>query len=146
MHLVIQVCIVSLVCGIFGTATRNAMDIVKVSSHPKFLDLPFWKRKWVVRHLPFAYRRHLIGVVTAFVATVTLGLELDVLHQAVIALIASLSGSSFLTKHMEESGSNGELLKHLQDAVDFELQSLAAELEFEKSEAEVAVTQVGISD
>jgi len=131
---------VSIVCGVVGTSTRNALDMVRITRHPHYPSLSVAARA-ALQRIPYASRRHLVGITTAFVATVTLGLEQDVLHQCVIALIASLSGTSFLIHHMEDGSSESDLYTHFENQVNKDIESLVADLHSrEEDSSEVAAS------
>lgn len=122
-----EVMIVSTLCGVVGTATRNALDLVRITRHPHYSTVAKTSKD-KLHKIPYAWRRHLVGITTAFVATVTLGLEQDILHQCVIALIASLSGTTFLIHHMEEGANDSDLYVHLENQVNRDIESLVADL------------------
>ena len=98
--------VMSAICGIIGAECRNALDVIRIGDPPRFHGLSAKDKKRLINENPFRYKHYLVGAVAAFVGVVTLASDLNIAHQAVIALISSLSGNSFLVQRME-SGSEG---------------------------------------
>ena len=86
----VSILLISLICGFVAAETRLGLEGIhnknQEDEQPLIID-----RKY----------RYLIGVVTSYVAIVTLAYGLKPLNQSVIGIIAALSGNTFLTKQVD---------------------------------------------
>ncbi|MDB5085107.1 MAG: hypothetical protein JWN30_1993 [Bacilli bacterium] len=121
-----SVFITVIISGVVAAETRIAIEAVNIIKHPRFHEIPeeLWGR---VPKVPYRFYRYLIGVVTSYVAVVTLATELDWNHQMVIAVIAGLSGNSFLISRMESKGEESGLASHLQNRLLVQTKSIISE-------------------
>lgn len=96
----LYIILVSVVCGIIGAESRIGLSLVNLTKHPEFHNLSEEKRKSISK-IPFRKYRYLIGSAAAYVSIVSLGFDLEIWQQTVMALLVSIGGSSFLANRIE---------------------------------------------
>ncbi|WP_074951124.1 hypothetical protein [Alicyclobacillus macrosporangiidus] len=136
----------SVICGIIGAECRNALDVIRIGNHPQFHGLSAEDKRRLIKENPFRYKHYLVGAVAAFVGVVTLASDLSTAHQAVIALISSLSGNSFLVQRMEGGSEGaGDYYGYLAGAVTNQWEAIAKKYHHLDGAAQPAATQENLN-
>lgn len=113
--------------GILAAEARVALEVLHVHQKFNLNILDDETKKWVLGN-NFRFKRYVIGITTAFIAIITLAREMDPLNQAVIGLIAALSGNTFILKQIDGSLESA-LDSHLKDKASSDLLELEQELD-----------------
>ena len=133
--------VASLVSGFIGAKARIYMDEMKIAKNPVFATLSKDLKDMLLVEFGFSRHNYFLGIVASFVAIITLGQELSIMHQLVIGILSSMAGSQFLSQRLDDGGAESpnfsilaSKLEHLHKI------SKQASPPLQISHAEVAVT------
>ncbi|TWI56328.1 hypothetical protein [Halalkalibacter nanhaiisediminis] len=131
-----------LLTGVLAAEARVALEVLHVHQKFNLNILDDESKKWVLGN-NLRFKRYIIGITTAFIAIITLAREMDPLNQAVIGLIAALSGNTFILKQID-GNLESALDSHLKDKASsalFELEKVLDELANLPPEDEIPETE-----